>query len=71
MQPAAVADTSIYSATASRARARLAKDCRWHISFFRLARMTTAALSQQTPVRPRLHRIRFFAVKTSNATDVY
>src|SRR3954453_11907947 len=62
----------MYSATANRARARVLNACRWYISFFRVAKNdSAAALSQHTPVRPRLRRIRFRAVNASNSADVY
>src|SRR3954453_5595874 len=62
----------MYSATAKRARARVAKDCRWYISFFRAAKKdSAAALSQHTPVRPRLRRIPFLAVNAANSAEVY
>jgi hypothetical protein len=50
----------------------VAKVCRWYISFFRVAKNDLAvALSQQTPVRSRLRRRRFFVMNTSNSADVY
>src|SRR3954452_15374873 len=62
----------MYSATANRAHALVAKDCRWYISFFKAAKNdSAAALSQQTPVRPRLRRMPFLAVNSSNSADVY
>src|SRR3954453_8802989 len=60
------------SATANRARALVAKGCRQYISVFKVAKNdSAAALSQQTPVRPRLRRMSFLAVNTSNSADVY
>src|SRR3954449_5858759 len=62
----------MYSATANRARALVAKDCRWYISFFKAAKNdSAAALSQQTPVRPRLRRMPLLAVNASNSAEVY
>jgi hypothetical protein len=62
----------MYSATAKRARARVVNDWRWYISFFRAAKKdSAAALSQHTPVRPRLRRIPFLAVNVANSADVY
>src|SRR4051794_6050064 len=62
----------MYSATANRARARAAEVCRWYMSFFNVAKNdSAAALSQHTPVRPRLRRIPFLVVKASNSADVY
>src|SRR3954467_6686850 len=62
----------MYSATANRARARVLNACRWYISFFRVAKNdSAAALSQHTPVRPRLRRMRFLAVNEVFSPEIH
>lgn len=62
----------MYSVTANRARAWVRDDCRYYNSFFGAAKKdSAAALSQHTPVRPRLRRMRFVVVNVANSADVY
>jgi hypothetical protein len=66
VQPLAVVEDLDVLGDANRARARVAKVCRWSSRFRAAKKLSAAALSQHPPVRPTLVRTRLSVQNWAN-----